>query len=71
MVSNISQRNTTVFHDALSNELRVLGNDNIVLEEEQFETFGSKKNCLVVFRQISLNLLLIRLSVTMLLLLNI
>ena len=34
-------------------------NDNIVLEEEQFEAFGSKKNCFVVFRQISLNLLFI------------
>ena len=33
----ISQQNATVFHDALNDGLRVLGND-IVLKEEEYES---------------------------------
>ena len=37
------QRNATVFLDALNDGLHVLGNDEIVLKEEQYEKdlFGS------------------------------
>ena len=49
LFSDISQRNATVFHDALNDGLHVLGNDYIVLKGKQYEAVAvHEKDCLVV-----------------------
>ena len=52
MLNNIQSDPVKAFHDALNDGLRVLGNDDIVLKEEQYTKQLAlavhKKDCLVV-----------------------
>ena len=41
MLNHIESDPFKVFHDALDDRLRVLGNDGIVLKEEQYEAVDS------------------------------
>ena len=40
-LNHIESDPVTILHDAFSDRLRVFGNDDIVLKEEQYETVGN------------------------------